>query len=530
MTFELLLDGFRVALAPSNLVFSFVGVLIGNLFGVLPGIGPLTAISMLLPLTYTMSPTAALMMLAGIYYGAQYGGAITSILINVPGVPSHAITCLDGHPLARQGKAGQALFVAVFASFLGACIGIVIMMLFSPAIVELALKFGPAEYFALMLLGLLAASTLSRGSALKSIAMVIIGLILGLAGTDVTTGYPRFTFGIPELADGINLVALALGLFALSETLSGINSAERRVVDRTPGTRYGMWPERGVLRRMWTAIGRGSALGSFFGVLPGTGPTVASYMAYAVEKKLSRTPRQFGQGAIEGIAGPEASNNAAAQTAFVPTLTLGIPGEPLMALMLSAMVIQGIQPGPQMLTDHPEVFWGLVASFWVGNFLLLILNVPFIGIWVRLLSIPYHLFFPALLFFVCVGVYSTGSSLFDVGLTLGIGVAAFALIRMGFEPAPLLLGFVLGPPIEENLRRALLISDGDASVFVQSPTSAVIMVLCLAVVVAGLFKGLRAGAGVEGPLSIPAETPCSAKARRPRVAERNVENKDCALR
>ena len=471
--------GFGIALKPINLWFSFVGVFVGNLIGVLPGIGPLAAISMLLPITYGLDPTAALMMLAGIYYGAQYGGATTSILLNVPGVASHAVTCLDGHPLAKQGKAGTALFMAMFSSFFGACVGILIMVFFSPLIVDVALSFGPAEYFALMALGLLAASTLARGSPVKGIASVVIGLILGIVGTDVNSGVQRFAFDVPELTDGLSLVALAMGLFGVADILTNVNRIGDSTVQGDVSMRS-LRPEKGDLRKSWMPILRGTFIGAFFGMLPGTGSSIASFMSYATEKKVSKTPERFGKGAIEGVAGPEASNNAASQTAFVPTMTLGIPGDATMALMLGALIIHGIQPGPQMITEHADIFWGLIASFWVGNLILVVLNVPLIGLWVRMLTIPYRIIFPSVLFFVCVGVYSGNNNLFDVGVVLAAGLAGFGLMKLGFEAAPLLLGFVLGPLMEENFRRTLLLSRGDMAVFVQRPISAGITAVAVA--------------------------------------------------
>lgn len=483
--------GFGVALSPINLLYSFIGVFVGNLIGVLPGIGPLAAISMLLPVTYGLDPTAALMMLAGIYYGAQYGGATTSILLNVPGVASHAVTCLDGHPMAKQGKAGVALFMAMYASFIGACIGILIMVFFSPLIVDVALSFGPSEYFSIMVLGLLAASTLARGSPIKGIAMVVLGLILGLVGTDVNSGMQRYTFDIPELADGISIVALAMGFFGVADALRNVNRIGDATIARGSVGMKSLRPDPGDLRKSVMPIIRGSGIGAFFGILPGTGSTIASFMSYATEKKVSRTPERFGRGAIEGIAGPESSNNAAAQTAFIPTMTLGIPGDPVMALMLGAMIIHGIQPGPQMLSEHPDIFWGLIASFWVGNLMLLVLNVPLIGMWVRMLTIPYRIIFPSVLFFICVGVYSGNNNLFDVGTVLVFGLVGFALLRMGFEAAPLLLGFVLGPLMEENFRRTLLLSRGDLMVFLQRPISGTITALCVALVLWVIYSRLR---------------------------------------
>ncbi|GBU14855.1 hypothetical protein AwPolaro_02330 [Polaromonas sp.] len=483
--------GFGVALTPSNLMYSFIGVFMGNLIGVLPGIGPLAAISMLLPVTYALEPGSALMMLAGIYYGAQYGGATTSILLNLPGVASHAVTCLDGHPMAKQGRGGAALFMAMFASFIGATIGILLMTFFSPLLVEMAFKFGPAEYFAMMLLGLLAASTLAKGSPLKGIAMVLVGLVAGVVGTDVNSGVPRFSFDIPELTDGINLIALAMGLFGVADVLTNVNKIG---VGSAVGTKISMRSLRlakGELKRSWAPIFRGTAIGSFFGILPGTGSTIASFISYATEKKVSKHPEQFGHGAIEGVAGPEAANNAASQTAFIPTMSLGIPGDAVMALMLSALMIHNIQPGPQLITEHPTIFWGLIASFWIGNLLLLILNIPLIGMWVKLLTVPYRMIYPAVLFFICIGVYSSNNNLFDVGVVLAIGVCGYFTTRLGFEPAPVLLGFVLGPMVEEHFRRALLLSRGDPSVFFTRPISAGFMLACFTLLGAVAYSHFR---------------------------------------
>ncbi|AHL73822.1 hypothetical protein CH92_01400 [Stutzerimonas stutzeri] len=464
-----LMGGFGVALQPSNLLYCFIGVFIGNLLGVLPGIGALAAISMLLPITYTLDPTGALMMLAGLYYGAQYGGATTSILLNLPGVASHAVTCLDGHPMAKQGRAGQALLTAMLSSFVGASFGIVLMTLFSPYLAEIAFKFGPAEYFAMMLLGLIAASTLSSGSPLKGIASVLIGLVFGLVGTDVNSGAMRFTLGMEHLSDGIALVALAMGLFGIADVLRGVN----RIGSGTAiGGRMSMRLSKAEVKQATMPVLRGAGIGSFFGTLPGTGSAVASFISYAVEKKLARDPSRFGKGAIEGVAGPESCNNAAAQTAFIPTMTLGIPGDATMALMLGALMIHNIQPGPQLISEHPDVFWGLIASFWVGNLLLLVLNIPLVGIWTRLLSVPYRIVYPCVLFFISIGVYSTHNSVFDVGVVLAIGLFGYLAVRLGFQPAPILLGYVLGPMVEENFRRAMLLSRGDPLTFFERPISA----------------------------------------------------------
>lgn len=483
-------NGFSIALAPGHLMFAFIGVFVGNAIGVLPGIGPLAAISMLLPVTYGIAPTAALMMLAGLYYGAQYGGAITSILLNVPGVASHAVTCLDGYPLARQGRGGAALFMAMFASFLGASIGILLIALFSPVLVGVALSFGPAEYFAVMVLGLLAASVLARGSPVKGIAMVVLGLCLGVVGSDVNSGIMRFTFGHPELADGLSIVALAMGLFGVADSLRNVNRIGDAALRGGVAARA-VRPGREDLRRSWLPMLRGTSVGAFFGALPGTGAAIASFMAYAVEKKLSRTPERFGRGAIEGVAAPEAANNAAAQTAFIPTLTLGIPGDAVMALMLGALMIHGIQPGPLLVAEHPDIFWSLVASFWIGNVMLLVLNIPLIGIWVRLLRVPYRMIYPAVLFFICIGVYSVNNNLFDVGSVLAFGIGGMVLVRLGFEPVPILLGFVLGPLLEEHFRRALLLSRGDLAVFVERPVSAALLAASAALVAGTLAARLR---------------------------------------
>jgi TctA family transporter len=486
--------GFSVAFEWSNLMWSLFGVFMGNLIGVLPGMGVMAAISILLPLTYSMTPVEALMMLAGIFYGAMYGGGITSILLNLPGTASHAVVCLDGSPMARQGKAGSALFMLVIASFIGAVVGILSMVLFTPALVKVAFKFGAAEYFSMMLLGLLAGATLSKGSALKGVAMTVLGLILGVVGTDVNTGIIRFTFGLLEITDGLSLVALAMGLFGVADFLAHVNNRQKAqlVKGSTSISMRMVRPEAGDMRRSVGSVVRGSGVGAILGVLPGTGSTIASFISYAIEKKVSKTPERFGRGAIEGVAGPESSNNAAAQTSFIPTLSLGIPGDPVMALMLGALMIHGIQPGPQLITEHPDIFWGLIASFWIGNVVLVLLNLPFIGIWARFLSMPYKYLYPVALFFVSVGVYSTNSSLFDVGAVLVFGMAGYVFAKLKLEAAPLLLGFVLGPMLEENFRRAVLMSRGDMAVFVETPISAGFIVACAALILWQLFAAYRA--------------------------------------
>lgn len=486
-----ILMGFQTALTLQNLMYSFIGVFVGNLIGVLPGIGALAAISMLLPITYGIEPAGALMMLAGLYYGTGYGGATTTILLNLPGTPSHAVVCLDGHPMARQGRAGSALLAAMVSSFIGATIGIVLMMAFGPLLVEMAFQFGPAEYFSLMLLGLLAASTLTSGSPIKGVAMVVLGLIFGVVGTDINTGIARFTFNIPELQDGLALVAVAMGLFGIADVIANANRlGDGHAVSAKKIGWRSLRFQKGEFKNSVSSIFRGAGVGSFFGVLPGTGGTIAAFMSYALEKKVNKNKGNFGRGAIEGVASPEAANSAAAQTAFVPTMTLGIPGDAVMALMLGAMMIHNIQPGPQLMTEHPTVFWGLIASFWVGNLLLLVLNIPLIGMWVRLLSVPYRLIFPAVLLFICLGVFSANNNLFDVWIVLAIGVFGFVFSRLGFEPAPLLLGIVLGPMVEENFRRALLLSRGDMTVFITRPISGVCVTIAFLIVAFVIYRRL----------------------------------------
>lgn len=491
--FSSLMQGFSVAFQLDNLMWAVFGVFVGNLIGVLPGMGVLASISILLPLTYTMTPTAALIMLAGIYYGSQYGGGITSIMLNLPGTAAHAVACLDGNPLARQGKAGSALFMLMLSSFIGATFGILAMMLFSPLLVEVAFKFGPAEYFSMMMLGLLAGATLAKGSAIKGVAMVIVGLMLGVVGTDVNTGVARFDFGIPELQDGLQLVALAMGLFGIADFLRNINKmgdGSSKLLGKVSTS--ALRPQKGDIKQSRGALARGTMIGAAFGILPGTGPTIASFIAYATEKKVAKDPSRFGRGAIEGIASPEAATSASTQTSFIPTLTLGIPGDAVMALMLGALIIHGIQPGPQMIVEHSDMFWGLIASFWVGNVLLLILNLPLIGMWVRLLSVPFRYLYPAALFFVCVGVYSTNNNLFDVITVLIFGVVGYLFMRMRFEAAPLLLGFVLGPMVEENFRRALLLSRGDMMVFIERPISMAFVFASVLLIAGLLYSSWRA--------------------------------------
>ena len=487
-----LMAGFAIALTPANLLYALAGVVVGNLIGVLPGIGPLATISMLLPITFGLEPTGALIMLAGIYYGAQYGGATTSILLNIPGVASHAVTCLDGHPMAKQGRAGVAIFTSMICSFIGASIGIMIMIFFSPLMVETALSFGPADYFAMMALGLIAASTLAQGSALKSIAMVVAGLLVGLVGTDVQTGMQRFTGNIPNLFDGVGIVVIATGLFGIADALNNANRPQGELMLKERSIKIrNMLPTLNEAKRSIMPVFRGTGIGAVLGILPGTGATIASFMSYALEKRVSRTPERFGKGTIEGIASPEASNNAAAQTAFIPTLTLGIPGDAVMALMLGALIIFGIQPGPRFPAEHPDMFWSLIASFWIGNALLLLINIPLIGLWTRLLLVPYRVLYPAILFFICIGVYSINNALFDVGMAMIFGLIGYAMMKLGFEPAPFLLGYVLGPLMEEHLRRAMLLSRGDAMVFFERPISATLLSIAIALLIWTVYSGLR---------------------------------------
>jgi len=482
--------GFGVALELHNLLYCFLGVLIGQIVGVLPGMGAMAAMSLLLPLTFAMQPVAAILMLAGIFYGSQYGGAICSILLNLPCHPPHAITCLDGYPLTRQGKGGTALAITMIGSFVGASFGITEMVFFAPYLSEIAFKFGPAEICSIMLLGLLAGSTLARGSAIKGVAMTALGLLLGVVGTDVNTGVTRFTFGVLDLYNGVEIIALALGLFGIAEFLKNVN--RMAPVNTRVKLRFrDMRPSRKDLKTAAFPMLRGTIIGSLCALIPGTGPTIASFVSYAIEKKISRTPERFGHGAIEGVASPEASTHSSVQGDFIPTMSLGIPGDAVMALILGALIIQGIQPGPQLISDHPDIFWGLIASFWIGNIILVFLNVPLIGVWVRLLTVPYRVLYPAALFFICVGVYSANNSFFDVGETLVIGVVGYVLLLLDFHPAPVLLGFVLGPRVEENFRRAMLVSRGDIWYFMHRPISAVFVALCALLIVVQIGFWLR---------------------------------------
>ncbi len=490
--------GFEVALSLKNLWFCLVGVLLGTLIGVLPGIGPVATIAMLLPVTFTLNPTSALIMLAGIYYGAQYGGSTTAILVNIPGESSSVVTCLDGYQMARQGRAGPALGIAAIGSFFAGCFATVIIALFAPPLAEVALKFGPAEYFSLMVLGLIAATVLAHGSLIKAIAMVILGLLLGLVGTDVNSGVARFSFGVSELSDGIGFVSVAMGVFGFAEIIANLEQKEHREIFTKKVSN--LLPSLQDFKDSWASIVRGTLLGSFLGILPGGGALLASFAAYTLEKKVSWNSANFGKGAIQGVAAPESANNAGAQTSFIPLLTLGIPSNPVMALMIGAMMIQGIAPGPQVMTERPQLFWGMIASMWVGNLMLVILNLPLIGMWIKLLMVPYRILYPSILVFCCIGVYSISNSPFDVMQTAVFGVVGYIFVRLECEPAPLILGFILGPLMEENLRRAMLLSRGDPLVFFQRPISLTMLLIAgflLAIVLAPTVRKKREEAFVE---------------------------------
>lgn len=473
-----LAGGVGSALSPELFTLCLIGVLVGMLVGVLPGIGAIAAISLALPITFHLDPTGAIIMLAGIFYGTQYGGSTASILLNLPGTATSAVTCIDGYPLAKQGRAGMALFITTIASFIGASIAILVMIVLTPTLAKLAMSFSAAEYFSVMLLGLIAASALSAGSALKGLAMVLLGLALGLVGLDVNSGQARLTFGSFQLLDGVSLVALAMGLFGVAEVFTSMSQRQ----GDAPVTKVrlrDLIPTREEFRTSLAPTARGSVLGTVLGALPGMSAAVTSFMSYALEKRISRTPERFGKGAVEGVAGPEAANNATVQASFIPTLSLGIPGDPVMAIMLGAMMIHGIVPGPRFMTENAPMFWSLIGSFWVGNLLLLILNIPLVGLWVKVLSLPRRFLYPAVMFFVCVGVYSVRSNVFDVYLTLIFGVVGYLMNRFRYPTAPLLLGFVLGPMMEENLTRALVISRGDLLVFFSRPISAMVMTCAL---------------------------------------------------
>jgi putative tricarboxylic transport membrane protein len=484
--------GFGVAFTAQNLLYAFFGAILGTLIGVLPGLGPVATIAMLLPSIYALDATPALIMLAGIYYGAQYGGSTTAILINVPGESSSVVTAIDGYAMARQGRAGPALAAAGLGSFFAGCVGTVIIAAFAPPLTELAFKFGPAEYFSLMVLGLIGAVVLASGSLIKAIAMIILGLLLAQINTDVISGTPRYSFDIPELTDGIGFVVIAMGVFGFGEIIANLGQPEE---DREVFTKdvKGLWPTKQDFKDAFPAVLRGTALGSILGVLPGGGALLAAFAAYTVEKKTRGRPGEvpFGKGNIRGVAGPEAANNAGAQTSFIPMLTLGIPPNAVMALMVGAMTIKGIQPGPQVMTSNPQLFWGLIASMWVGNAMLVILNLPLIGIWIKLLTVPYRFLFPAITLFCCIGVYSLNNNTFDVFLTAAFALVGYVFYKLSCEPAPLLLGFILGPMMEENLRRALLLSRGDWSTFATRPLSAGLLIAAALMIVVVMLPSIK---------------------------------------
>jgi TctA family transporter len=487
--FDNLALGLATAASWQNLLFCFAGVMIGTLVGVLPGISPLTTVAMLLPFTFGLPPASAMIMLAGIFYGAQYGSSTAAILVNVPGETSSIVTCIDGYQMARQGRAGSALAIAAIASFLAGTVATLVIAILSLPLAALALKFTAVETVSLVVLGLLGAVVLAHGSPTKAIAMIIVGVLVGLVGVDVNSGAPRMTFGIPDITDGISFVPIAIGLFGIAEMIRNLEQPQDREL---AGVRIAnLLPTRAELASAFPAMLRGTGVGCLLGVLPGGGAALPPFSAYALEKKIAADPSRFGKGAIEGVASPEAANNAGAQTSFVPMLTLGLPTNPLMALMIGALMIQGIQPGPQVMTKQPDLFWGVIASMWIGNLMLIIINLPLIGIWVWLLRVPYALLFPAIVVFCCIGAYSINSSLFDLWLMLGFGLLGYFFLKIGVEPAPFVLGFVLGPMLEENFRRAMLIASGDYMVFIERPISAVLLACSAALLAALLVPEIR---------------------------------------
>jgi putative tricarboxylic transport membrane protein len=491
--FDQLMLGFSTALQFDNLMYCLIGVVIGTAIGVLPGIGPIPTVALLLPFTFGLEPASAMIMLAGIFYGAQYGGSTTAILVNVPGETSSVVTCLDGHEMAKQGRAGQALAIAAISSFFAGTVATVVIVVLSLPLSALALKFTAVEYFSLLVLGLFAAVLLAHGSVAKSLAMVVLGLLIGFVGIDVNSGVARMTFGIPEMSDGLDFVPVAMGLFGLGEIMANLERKQERVIVKQ--SIRDLMPSMADLKAAFPAMARGTALGSMLGVLPGGGAALPPFTSYAVEKKLAKDPSRFGKGAIEGVAGPEAANNAGAQTSFIPLLTLGIPANALMALMIGALMMQGIQPGPQVMTEQPQLVWGLIASMWTGNLMLLIINLPLVGIWVSMLRIPYRLLFPAIVLFCCIGTYGISNSIFNVWVMLICAGVGYFFIKVGVEPAPLLLGLVLGPQLEENFRRAMMLSDGNPVVFLTHPISAVLLgvvaLMLLALMSPAVFRKRR---------------------------------------
>jgi TctA family transporter len=481
--------GFDTAFTLANLMYCLLGVFFGTAIGVLPGLGPTATIAMLLPVTFSLPPVSSLIMLSGIYYGAQYGGSTTAILVNLPGESSAVVTAIDGYQMARNGQAGKALATAAIGSFFAGSVATFLLAMFAPPLAEVALRFGPAEYFSLMVLGLVASIVLAHGSLLKALCMILLGLLLGLIGTDVNSGTPRYTFDLPQLADGINFVVVAMGMFGLGEIIRNLENQETRqvMVKKVKG----LMPTGDDMKRIVAPILRGTAIGSALGILPGGGAMLSSFASYSLEKKISKNARQFGKGAIEGVAAPESANNAGAQTSFIPMLTLGIPSNPVMALMIGAMIIQGIQPGPAVMTEQPALFWGIIASMWIGNFFLVVLNLPLIGIWVRMIMVPYHFLFPCILVFCAIGVFSLNNSEFDVYLMAIFGFFGYICAKFDMEPAPMMLAFIVGPMMEEYLRRALLLSRSDPMVFLERPISATMLVLATLAVAAVLLPNLR---------------------------------------
>jgi putative tricarboxylic transport membrane protein len=480
--------GFATALSPTNLFLGFIGCLVGTLIGVLPGVGPIATIAMLMPLTLKVDPTGALIMLAGIYYGAQYGGSTTAILVNMPGEVTAVVTALDGHEMAKQGRAGAALGIAALGSFFAGTVATLIIAAIGVPLTRLALLFGPAEYFALMVFGLGLAIVLARGSVLKAVIMVVLGLLLSTVGTDLETGQERLTLGIPELSDGVDFAVLAMGLFGIAEILRNLENPESRNVAIAQIGR--LLPTRAELKRCFGPIVRATGVGSILGILPGNGAVLGPFASYAMEKKLAKDPSRFGKGAIEGVAGPEAANNAGAQTSFIPLLTLGIPPNAVMALMVGAMTIHGLIPGPQVITKYPHLFWGMIASMWIGNLLLLIINLPLIGLWVRLLKVPYRLMFTTILLFCAIGIYSINNNPYDVYFTAFFGLVGYVFIKLGLEPAPMLLGFVLGRLMEEKMRQALALSEGSFMTFVERPVAAGLLLIAAAVILIAVLPAV----------------------------------------
>jgi putative tricarboxylic transport membrane protein len=481
--------GFSTALSLQNLFFCFLGVIIGTLVGVLPGISPLNTTAMLLPFTFGLAPASAMIMLAGIFYGAQYGGSTTAILVNVPGETSAVVTCLDGYQMARQGRAGPALAIAAVASFFAGTVATIVIAVLSAPLAALAMKFTAPEYFSLLVMGLIAAVVLAHGSPFKAIAMVVMGVLVGLVGIDVNSGKPRLTFGIPDIADGMDFVPVVVGLFGIGEVIANLGSPQDRSI--LVGKIKNLMPTWPDLKAAFPAMLRGTCVGTMLGILPGGGAALPPFAAYALEKKVSRHPERFGTGVIEGVASPEAANNAGAQTSFIPLLTMGIPTNPLMALMIGALMIQGIQPGPSVIREQPALYWGVVASMWIGNLMLVVINLPLVGMWASLLRVPYRLLFPAIILFCCIGAYASSNSVFSVWLMLGWGALGYFFNKIGVQPAPMVLGFVLGPLLEENFRRAMLLSGGDPAVFIQRPISAALLGVAAILLVVLIFPTIR---------------------------------------